>query len=213
MRVAHMASIVPFITAPAKKKMRRQKAKSKADVVVDFNALPPLYVPTGRLSHCLNRKGNGGGMSWCQRSAILYIDSEPPRATVWGDYRFGEFQKSVHVLANAVVIFCTGEKALFYHDKIHLNPTSAVDTHKFTFAGNKNEFEKGSYDAFDDASKRVLLFVRREKAVAFSFYGEVRKLSHNPMDHLHDLNPTWLFEFVDKNMPRSALSYLVDVFD
>jgi hypothetical protein len=191
---------------------RTDNRKHKKQVMVDFNALPQLYAKTPVKSILKNVNGNGGGKCCKQRSAIFYVDPNPPPATVDSDYA-GKFSQSVHELGNAVVILCTKEKAHYYEDRAHLTRNFATDTYKFTFAGNKNEYKMGPYNVFNNTSKRVLLFIRKEKNIPFTFYGEVRALSHNAYNHLHNFNPTWLFEFLDNNMPSSAISLLAEVFD
>lgn len=218
----HKKNVKPIGTTqllrqPDKMKQRRDASrtdnrKHKKQVMVDFNALPQLYVEPPVKSILVNAKGHGGGKSRYQRSAIFCVDSNPPPATTDSDYA-GEFMKSVHKLSNAVVILCTKDMANYYQDEAHLNPSSLNDTYKITFAGNKNEFKMGAYNVFNDATNRVLVFIRDRKAISFKFYGEVRALSHNPISQLHHGNPTWLFEFLDKNMPSSAVSYLAKVFD
>ena len=203
-----------LLRRPGKKKQRRDTSrtdnrKHKKQVMVDFNALPQLYAEIPLKSILKNVNGNGGGKCRKQRDVIVSLDPNPP--TVVSDYA-GKFGQSVHELGNAVVILCTKEKANFYEDKAHLTRHSASDSYKFTFSGNKNEYKKGSYRVFQK-SKRVLLFVRMKKNISFTFCGEVRALSHNPYDHVTMTNPTWLFEFLDKNMPSSATSLLGQVFD
>ena len=205
-----------LLQQPGKKKKRRDTSrtdnrKHKKQVMVDFNALPQLYVKTPVKSILKNVNGNRGGKCCKQRSAIFYVDPNPPTPTVDSDYA-GKFSQSVHELGNAVVILCTKEKANYYEDKAHLTRNFASDSYKFTFAGNKNEYKKGSYRVFKTL-KRVLLFIRKKKNVPFTFYGEMRALSHNTYDHLTKTNPTWLFEFLDNNMPSSAASLLAQVFD
>ena len=100
----------------------RAKGKKQLDITIDFNSLQGnMYqqVPP----HCVmcNIDGGIGGISPYFRSALFYVDSNPPPATVFKDYA-GQFGKAVLETKNAVLVFCTKEKANHFCDKVHLTP-------------------------------------------------------------------------------------------
>ena len=190
----------------------RSKGKKQLDVTIDFNSLPPLYQQVPSVCNMRNIDGDVGGISPHFRSALFYVDPSPPMASVFKDYA-GQFGKAVLEVKNAVLVFCTKEKANHFCDRVHLNPDKPGGSYFMTFAGNPTEDKRGAYDVFD--KKPILLFVRMLGTESFTFYGQVtnRKDNHCPANTNHKDNPTWRFEFMDNNMPSQWSSYLAQVFD
>lgn len=191
----------------------RAKGKKQLDVTFDFNSLQgKLYQRVPLACDMLNIDGGVGGISPYFRSALFYVDSNPPPASRFKDYA-GQFGKAVLEIKNAVLVFCTKEKANHFCDRVHLTPDKPGGSYFLTFAGNPTEDKRGAYDILD--KKPILLFVRMKNNEGFYFYGQVtnRKDNHCPANANHKDNPTWKFEFMDNNMPPQASFYLAQIFD
>lgn len=191
----------------------RAKGKKQLDVTFDFNSLQgKMYQQVPPICDMLNIDGEAGGIHPYFRSALFYVDSNPPPASRFKDYA-GPFGKAVLEIKNVVLVFCTKEKANHFCDRVHLTPDKPGGSYFLTFAGNPSEDKRGAYDIFD--KKPILLFVRMLGTESFTFYGQVtnRKDNHCPANTNHKDHPTWKFEFMDNNMPPQASFYLAQIFD